>query len=190
MRRLRVPPAFFAATLKTVDKTQFGQVWTYAKELKMRVPGGKGLLLSGPPGVGKTYALSALTKFFVEKGSGVKNDHEFVTAPDFFEHMSRGDFGESSDGFRGQSWLRTYCKVPWLVLNDLGKENRAGKFAEQIPYQLGRVIRARSERQLVTHITTNFMGEGILKTYGESIASLLSEMMTFVVVDGADRRVR
>jgi hypothetical protein len=91
------------------------------------------------------------------------------------------------------SFTDVYNHVPWLVLNDLGKEYRGGKLEEQVPYKLGRLLRTRSEAERVTHITTNLSlsgnGDGTIRgVYGESIASLLAEMTKAFEVTGPDRR--
>lgn len=185
----RIPLRFRDATMATLDKKQMASVLAYAKDIPARMKKGMGLLLFGAPGLGKTWAVSALTQAYVTamaKASSRVPDYEFVTAPDLFENL--GDFGEKVDEYRGRKWTDTYTKVPWLVLNDLGKEYRGGKMAQTIPHLLGRILRARSENRLVTHITTNLNGEGMTKTYGESIVSLMAETLDFVQVTGKDRR--
>ena len=99
-----------------------------------------------------------------------------------------GEFESKSDPFRDQPWIVTYTSVQWLVVNDLGKEYRGGKLGEQVAYQFGRIIRARSEKKLVTHITTNLSGNEINSIYGESVVSLIAESMTSCRVTGPDRR--
>ena len=186
---LRVPSRFAKATIESLDPKQFTPVIEYAADMLANIRRGRGLLLAGKPGVGKTWAITALTREYVLRG-GVRRfpDYEFVTAPDFFEHLR--DFDEDNwDVYRQRSWLDTYTTIPWLVINDLGKEYRGGKLGEVIPYLLGRVLRARSEKRLVTHVTTNLDSTATLSLYGESIMSLLSEMMTTVTVLGRDRRM-
>lgn len=166
-------------------------VLEYAEDLPSRVREGDGLVLSGPPGVGKTWAIVALTRAYVAwvKGSKRKLDFEFVTAPDMFENLS-SDFGGAVDGYRGQTWAKTYASVGWLVINDLGKEYRGGRLEQQVPHLFGRVLRARSEGRKVTHVTTNLRGDKLLEVYGGSVLSLLSEMTTLYEIDGRDRRLR
>ena len=181
---LRIPNRFAEAHLSQLDKKVFSEVIRYSEDTARHVGRGIGLFLSGPPGVGKTYAIAALTREFSLKD--VRGDYEFVTAPDFFERINPMTPGE--DNYRGQTWLDTYTRVPWLVINDLGKEYRGGKYAEQASYLLGRVLRARSERVRVTHITTNIDGKSMKGTYGESIVSLISEMTIPCICSGPDRR--
>lgn len=186
---MRIPPRFVGATVSGLDPKQMACVIGF--NIRARVREAKGLLLSGPPGVGKTWALAALTQEYASWAAGQvpkrRADWEFVTAPDMFENLSE-DFGNARDPYRNQTWLRTYSTVEWLVINDLGKEYRGGKLEQQVPHFLGRVLRARSEGRKVTHVTTNLRGAKLTETYGESVLSLMSEMMSFYEVDGRDRR--
>ena len=186
--RLRLPTRFHGATIAGLDpKCGLKEVINYDMEDSLFE--GRGLVLSGAPGVGKTWAMAALTKRYVAYKKGYL-DYEFTTAPDFFSNITASEYEKAEDPFREQSWIWTYQTVPWLVVNDLGKEYRGGKLAQQVPYSLGSILRERSEKQKVTHFTTNLTGAGIRDEYGESIKSLLSEMTTFVRVTGQDRRVR
>jgi DNA replication protein DnaC len=195
---LRVPPRFAEADLSHVDRTIFAPVFDYATKIDVNVKGGMGLLLSGPNGPGKTHSLVALTREALRVATVKKRffDYEFVTAPDFFERIPTFEDRQVVDSRRNQSWFETFTKVPWLVLDDLGKEFREGGFHAQVVYKLGRVLRARNGRQLVTHITTNnhpskgnnVNKESLHSVYGESIMSLLSEMTKAYVIQGPDRR--
>jgi DNA replication protein DnaC len=198
MDELRVPPRFKSATMDTLDKKQFGLMFEYLARIDSNVKRGLGLLLSGPAGVGKSWATVGLTRaaqlHFAQKG--VWFDYEFVTAYDFFENIPSFDSAKQQfiDDRRSRPWLSTYVKVPWLILNDLGKENRSGQLHAQVVYKLGRVLRARSERMLVTHITTNLPlkaakgGETFQSVYGDSIMSLLAEMVKASHINGTDKR--
>ena len=84
--------------------------------------------------------------------------------------------------------MTTFSTVGLLVINDLGKEYRGGKFDEQIPYKLGRILRARAENDLPTFISTNLSGPDIRTIYGASITSVLSETCKTFEVTGKDRR--
>jgi DNA replication protein DnaC len=195
----RIPPRFKDAKMADLDPMQFEGVSDYDGNLFGRVEGGYGLLLSGPPGVGKTYAVSALTNSAVARFRKKQKrfDYVFVTAPDFFDSITMFDNGAQSgvtiDDRRNQPWVITYGSVKWLVINDLGKEIRQGGLGEQVVAKLGRVLRARVENRLVTHITTNasLKGEnGIEELYGKSIVSLLRESFHSFIITGADRRRR
>lgn len=185
--KLRIPRRFDRATLDSLDAKQFSELSKYISKRSRYWPDGIGVLISGPPGVGKTWAVAAMTRFVVDASP---RDHEFVTAPDLFDRLGviERENPTAFDDWREQLWMTTYRTVPWLVINDLGKEYRGGKLSEQANYKFGRVLRARSESELLTHLTTNFSLQEIKDTYGDSIASLLSEMTIPIIVQGEDRR--
>lgn len=191
--QLRVPKRFHAATIDTVDKGQFDMVFDYLENLKKNVTEGVGLILAGSNGVGKSWATVALTRAASERfaRARLRFDCEFVTAPDLFENMPVFESSTSAkDDRRNSAWVDTYMNVPWLVLNDLGKEYREGQLQQQVAYKLGRLLRSRSEKCLVTHVTTQLDPKQLSATYGESITSLLREMNRAFVVSGPDRRIR
>lgn len=185
---LRLPKRFAKADLRQVDVEQFEAVIKFNKG---ELTEGMGLLVCGPPGVGKTYALAALSRRWADRKNSELTTRpwsfEFVTAPTFFENLDPFN-DEAWDTYRDRSWDDTYSLVNWLVINDLGKEDRAGKRGKQKTQLLGKILRARSEAMLLTHVTTNFNGKQLREEYGESIVSLMSEMMIPVIVDGPDRR--
>ena len=189
MPKYAIPSRFAEATLNSIDPKQFEMVYNYAENLRARVAAGEGIILSGPPGIGKTWAMAGLTLQYTKVAA--RKDYVFITAPTFFDvygaFLSTED-GSAWDEYRACWVATTFETVPWLVINDLGKEYRGGKLSEQIPYKLGKVLRARSERGLITHITTNLTPTAFKETYGESIASLVSENTCFFMVDGPDRR--
>ena len=191
MRVGRIPRRFAEARLDGVDYHPFEMVKYYAENMDRCIMAGNGLLLSGPPGVGKTWALAALTYRY--HTTHARGDYLFLTAPALFDLYGR--LRDEWDDHRGQWWGVVMETVPWLVINDLGKENRQGGNRELVAYKLGRLLRARSERKRVTHITTNFRltmetpdTPTVGTEYGESIASLLREMVVGYEVTGPDRR--
>ena len=58
---------FLHATLNQLNRKYFAEVFNYAKEYKKFIKRGEGLLLSGPPGIGKTCAMVALMKHIKER---------------------------------------------------------------------------------------------------------------------------
>lgn len=187
---LRVPPRFAGAEMRHVDHEIFDCVHAYAAHMGARVREGKGLLLSGPPGVGKSYAMAALTRAYLFRARSP--DHVFETSYTLVEKYATYNATDSSRDDR--AWSTVYETTPWLVINDLGKEMHAGKVGEQNIYRIGRLLRTRSERMLVTHITTNLVLEGsgsnsFLQVFGDSTFSLVCEMFELWGCDGPDRRV-
>lgn len=179
---MRTPPRFAEARVSDLDTTQMMVPLDYWKNRADMARCGIGLLLSGPPGVGKSYCLAAFTN------SLVRIDSEFVNASkSLSEYLAFDD--PVWDARRNQPMDLTLESVDWLVLNDLGKEYRGGKLQDQMTFKLGSLLRARSEGLKITHITTNlYPASKIRDVYGDSVASLLSEMCKIVEVTGKDRR--
>lgn len=188
MARHAIAKRWSSARMSMID---IDPVKEYAKAVLDNVEEGLGLILAGPPGVGKSFALAALTHHFMRKAAGAPDrfprlDYVYITAPEFFDLIPV--VGDSIDEFRGQSYLKTFGHVPLLVVNDLGKEYRGGKLDEQVPMKLGRILRTRSEEKLPTFISTNLAPEAIRANYGNAITSLLQENCTTYIVGGQDRR--
>jgi len=178
---VRTPKRFAGAKMEDLDPKAFAKVIQYWESRVAHFRKGVGLVLSGPNGVGKTHALAAMT-------NGLKRiDSEFVSAVKAVEAYSQ--FEDAWDESRDQPYAWTLERVPWLVLDDWGKENRAGKLQEQTIFRLGSLLRTRSDACLVTHISTNlFPAKRIREEYGDSVASLMNETMIAVEVAGKDRR--
>ena len=195
-----VPPRFRGARLQDLDPGQYQFALDYCKGSTFRdnMKSGRGLLISGPSGVGKSHALAALTLEFGRRATRAGSWH-FETVPDVLEKYREMGGAKIIDPWREQPWTTTYETVRWLVLNDLGKEYKGGKLHEQSVSKLGRLIRRRAEQRLVTHVTTNLTigvdsqgnpsDNSFLETYGESLWSLLHECTYGYLVWGPDRRV-
>lgn len=190
----RVPRRFKLAEMGHLDQEVFSMVFDYAHSLTTRWNKGEGLALAGAPGIGKTYALAALTRFYAHNypiGKGRPGDYEFVTVYDLIDRLTVFEGSDPPwDDYRDQPWATTYGTVPWLVMNDMGKEYRGGKLEQQAAYKFGRLLRGRSERELVTHVTMNLDPKEVKGVYGESVSSLLAEMVRTFTVHGPDRRRR
>jgi DNA replication protein DnaC len=175
---------FQHATLAQLNKKYFAEVLSYSRDYKKHLQRGEGLLLSGPPGIGKTFAVTALQRYIKEKEGGLF-DYYIVTAPKLFEMYVDYRTANDVDAHRGKSWNRIFEEVPGMVINDLGKEERLKEWQQEAAaYRLGRLLRARHEEQRPIFITTNFPvvrprdGSGITfqEAYGESIWSLVQDM--------------
>lgn len=173
---------FQSASLDQLNRKYFQGVLDYARTYKKYVAQGEGLLLSGPPGIGKTYAVVALMRH-IKQLEGGRFDYFVVTAPKLFETYAARFSSEEEDTFRGKSRTQTYEEVTGLVLNDLGKEPRIKDWQEEeAAYKLGRLLRARHEEQRPIFITTNFAittsrnSMTFQGAYGSSVWSLVQEM--------------
>lgn len=94
---------------------------------KFHPTGSKGIVISGPVGVGKTYIMAALAKYFAEKGMSVR-------FTDFFQLL--GDLRSGfSEGKADSSQLAPLIEVDVLVIDEMGK-GRGKDFEKTILDQL------------------------------------------------------
>lgn len=171
---------------------------------------GRGLLLEGAPGIGKTtFAIAALTEAVI----GMPSDDEslrqllrykyadfsansravyYMTFLDLLAKKDglRGVVGEERaglfeefEGLCGRS-RNDKMNVRILVLDDVGKEY--GWKDQEI--LLEEIIRSRYEVGLPTILTTNVPLESWKDRYPAALASIAEEAFTSVKMYGADRR--
>lgn len=137
---------------------------------------GKGLLLFGNVGTGKTFLAACVANALIDKGVPC-----LVTNFARIANTVQGLF----DG--RQEYYDSLNKFPLLVLDDLSAERKT-EYMQEIVFN---VIDARYRAKLPLIITTNLTREELQKpadvTY-QRIFSRLFEMCTPIEIAGADRR--
>lgn len=138
---------------------------------------GKGLLLYGGVGTGKTYIVACIINALVEEGITCKLTNFSRLAN---EWMAK-EFNEKQNYVDG---LNTYNL---LVIDDLGSE-RSTDFMNELIYS---VIDTRHKSGKPLIVTTNLSGDNLkhpADIHSERVFSRLFEMCIPVEVKGADRR--
>lgn len=137
---------------------------------------GKGLLLFGPVGTGKTFLAACAANALIDRGTPC-----MVTNFARIANTVQGLF----DG--RQAYYDSFNRFPLLVLDDL-KAERQTEYMQEIVFN---VIDARYRAKLPLIITTNLTREELMHPQDvtdQRIFSRLFEMCTPIEVTGADRR--
>ena len=136
------------------------------------------LLLSGDPGLGKTFLSACIARTVADRGYSVA----YETAGHLFTKMERAKFGNDEQA-RQETEGYTQCDL--LILDDLGTE-MPGQFTNVALYSL---INDRLLLGKPTIISTNLTTEDIGKRYTPQIASRLRGSYRRVPFVGDDIRM-
>lgn len=145
----------------------------------------KGILLSGPIGVGKTSFINIL-KFFL------KNEDRYIvkTCRDIsFEFIEDGYnvIHKYSKGINRQVPIKSFC------FDDLGVEGSLKYYGNECNV-MAEIILSRYDlfvsHKLITHITTNLSASEIEAIYGNRVRSRMREMFNLISFekDAPDKR--
>jgi hypothetical protein len=147
----------------------------------------KGILLTGPIGVGKTSMMNLLrlfepepTRFIMKNCRNIS--FEFIRdGYDIIHKYSRNSFKPNTHS------PVTYC------FDDLGAENNLKYFGNECNV-MAEILLSRYDqfisRNLITHITTNLSASEIETLYGNRLRSRLREMLNLISFNDHDKDKR
>ena len=148
----------------------------YAENFDEMFENGKGLLLFGKVGRGKSFHAACVGNYLIERG-----------IPALMTNFSRIERESNRDFSKRQEYFDALNNFPLLILDDLGTE-RDTTYMNEVVYT---VIDSRAKAGLPTIVTTNLTAEELkspANLTNQRIFSRLLEMCIPVEVAGDDRR--
>lgn len=152
----KIPSRYAEATLASFNNnTGNGRAflqWLLRWRKAYKPVGGRGLVITGPIGVGKTYLLAALARDFAEQGLSVRFTDFFTLVGD----LKVGFEDRKAEG----SQLQPLIEVDVLLVDELGK-GRTNEFELAIVDQL---VHERYKQSKSIVATTNYSFEDVALT--------------------------
>lgn len=137
---------------------------------------GKGILMMGPTGLGKTHLSLSIANRVIERGYSAI----YGSVPELLRMLNNEQFGRSD---KDTMSLLTGCEL--LILDDLGAENNSD-YSVSLLYE---IINARVNRSIPMIVSTNFEGTELKTRYNDRICSRLLDMKMMLFV-GSDNRAK
>ena len=161
------------ASPRTVMQGVYRRCRRYAAEFSVKSPS---LLLSGGPGLGKTFLSAAIARVVADGGFSVV----YETAGKIFSDFEAEKFGG------GAERTAKYRRCDLLIVDDLGTE-LVTQFTLSALYAL---VNGRMLSGLPTVISTNLTTDEIQRRYTAQIASRLLGRYELLVFAGSDIRMQ
>lgn len=149
----------------------------YAEQFQDHLRDGKGLLLYGPVGTGKSVAAACIANAVLAKGYRPKMTNISTVADELWAAEDKA------------AYLRHLAKYDLLILDDLGTERKT-EYMQEMAYK---VINARYAEGGPVIVTTNLTKEELgspAEMWNKRIYSRILEHCLAINVDGNDRRMQ
>lgn len=152
----------------------------YAANLREHLQDGTGLVLLGPPGLGKTHLLAALTADAIAAGAFAR----YAVWPDVVAEV-KASFNLPRDVERGDL-VGELKAAPFLALDELALKPNATEYEHGLLFEL---IDYRYREQLPTVAASNATLASLPSAVGERIADRLTECGPTLVLSGTSQRL-
>jgi DNA replication protein DnaC len=150
----------------TRNEDEYAKALEYCANLEANIAAGRGMILRGPVGTGKTTLGVAVLQEAIMQGKGVM----FVPTASLLDNIFTLKATNIEEWARYEDRLR---KAGLLLLDDLGTET--DKSEGWVITKLDAIISERYNRMLPVLITTNLTSDGIRSKYAERIIDRLKE---------------
>lgn len=165
-------------TFPTENKEAYAIVKAYADNLKYNLDFGKGLILRGPAGTGKTSIAVSVLKRAIDMGKGGM----MISMPNLLDNMltlSKGDNVAFMD------YERKMRNIPLLLLDDFGAEYSK---SEWVSAKVESIIIDRYNRMKPIVLTTNYSDSWTKDHYSQRIYDRLRGEYEEAIFKGASHR--
>jgi DNA replication protein DnaC len=161
------------------NRSAYEAARTFVADFSAEETKGRGMILTGPVGTGKTHLAAAIVNELVKTGRSCVYGN--VTA---LLGRLRGSY--NAEGDSESEIMQKFCNADLLVVDDIGKE----KTTEWVQEKLYAIINHRYEHYKKIVITTNDQFKTLESKLGEAAVSRLVEMCDGYLVGGEDYRKR
>ena len=156
----------------------YDAVKKYSDNLKANLDSGKGLILRGPAGTGKTSIAVSILKQAMTLGKGCL----MISMPSLLDTMLALSKGDNVDYLRFEQKLRN---IPLLLLDDFGAEYSK---SDWVPSKVESIIIDRYNRMKPIILTTNYSDAWTEKNYSQRVYDRLRGEYAVAIFNGESHR--
>jgi DNA replication protein DnaC len=172
-----VPKTFGTYVTETGDLSEaLDDIKGWARDYRYFQTIGKGILMTGNPGIGKTHLAVAACRWLMER--------HVINEPRFWDYTHLMTVlrahNEDSEVAVAQAM---HCEL--LVLDDLNTQ----RVTDWVREQLGMIVNHRWSNNLITIVTSNDILQTYAEALGSRIVSRIEDMCPAMEWDGRDWRV-